>query len=53
MRAAEFRRKIRQLGLVFGDKGHSCKETLRMIVEHGGSPFLAFKKNASMKGLSL
>ena len=44
---------LRKLGMVFGDKAYCCKQTLRMIVERGGSPFLAFKKNASGKGLSL
>jgi len=44
---------LRKLGMVFGDKAYCCKKTLEMIIERGGSPFLAFKKNASKKGMSL
>lgn len=41
---------LRQLGMVFGDKAYCCKKTIEMILDRGGSPFLAFKKNARRTG---
>lgn len=45
-------RPLRNIGLVFADAGYICKETLDMIVERGGAPFIAFKKNNKPTGLS-
>jgi transposase len=44
---------LRKLGVVLGDKAYCCKKTITMIIERGGSPFLAFKKNVSGKGMNL
>ncbi len=50
-----FRRMLQPLsniGLVFADAGYICKATISMIIERGGAPFIAFKKNHKTGGLS-